>query len=539
MHVKDFVTNYNAWKQNESVFIEASTGMGKTTFVLEQLVKDAKKEGKEVLFLSNRHLLKEQVKHAVAKQQGIPDVDAEWLESVDEFDGITVMSYQKVQKLREANNATRYLNPMRYKYTVFDEAHYIVEDAMFNPHILYLLQYIRETTNVKIFMSATLEEVKEYLIGSGILGKIIPHTNVRVDNVTQTEMLDGVVFRCVGVPRFIWKYSLPQKRRKLDVRYFENFSQIVDLINMSEEKWLIFVSNKKYVDEWKREIKKDVDVIYADHKEKHIVDQIVMNERFEKQVLITTKLLDNGINFKDPRLCNIVIDTVSRVEFIQMLGRKRILGDETLHTFIPKKNLKYFSSFYNMSVRKMIEKTSGNNTSEDLLKECFEEYSSYEMIRRFYIVQDGSLMLNPAGAYKLKLLAKFLCEMQKALLCDEWAFVKEQLSWIDMQDSFVVSNMLPDFRKEKMREDIKKYLEERTGKWMDKSEQCIFRRNISELFWNIGLCEKKGNRVPGKLIIEKMLKAEFPCYKLEVKKSSRKGEVSLWRIVVNGDDLGY
>ena len=537
MYLENFIADYQAWQGGESIFIEAPTGMGKTSFVLDQLVADAMNNRQEVLFLSNRYLLKEQIKHSVAKRQGIPIEDNNWLEEIEEFEGITVISYQKVQVLMEMDNAERYLNRERYKFTVFDEIHYILEDSIFNPHIYYLLQFIQKAHSIKVFMSATLEETKNYLLNTEILGKIIPYSNVRLNEFVEREQLDGYIYQCLGRQKYIWKYSIPKQRRKLIVKYFKDFHQIVELINRSEEKWLIFVSNKASVGSWKSAIRKSVDVIYADNKEKELVDQIVKYERFEKQVLITTKLLDNGVNFKDQQLCNIVIDTISRVEFLQMLGRKRILEDETANLFIPKKSLKYFSGYFNLSIRKSLDLVNAGRTSEDLMKECFADSTVYEMTRRFYVLRDGILMLNPAGAYKLSLIAKFLCDMQEAMQEDEWAFIKEQLKWLDMQEDFSEENLLPDVIKEKVYAEVNEYLKRSAGVWMDKKRQNEFRQELGKLFCEAGLYEKRGNRAPGKQVIEKIIKTEFPRYDLEVKKASRKGEISLWRVEVKKDVL--
>ena len=538
MYLENFIATYRAWQGGESIFIEAPTGMGKTTFVLNQLVSDAMNDQMEVLFLTNRYLLKEQIKHLVAKRQGIPIEDNNWLEEIEEFEGITVISYQKVQMLMEMDNAERYLNRERYKFTVFDEIHYILEDSIFNPRIYYLLQFIQKAHSIKVFMSATLEETKDYLLNTEILGKVIPYSNVRLNEFVEREQLDGYIYQCLGRQKYIWKYFIPKQRRKLSVKYFKDFHQIVELINRSEEKWLIFVSNKASVGSWKSAIRKSVDVIYADDKEKELVDQIVKYERFEKQVLITTKLLDNGVNFKDRQLCNIVIDTISRVEFLQMLGRKRIQGDDSVKLYIPKKSRKYFSGYYNLSVLKSLEFVNTGKTSEDLMKECFADSTVYEVARRFYIVRNGTLTVNPAGVYKLKLIEKFLLDMQVAMQIDEWAFIKEQLKWLDMQEDFSEKNMLPDFSKEKVYETVNELLKSSVGEWMDKDRQDMFRKKLGELVCRIGLYEKRGNRIPGKQVIEKILRTEFPCYELEVKKASRKGEVSLWRIVVKKDVLG-
>ena len=223
MHLENFIKNFRSWQGVDSIFIEAPTGMGKTTFVLNQLVENAMNKQQEVLFLSNRYLLKEQIKHSVAKKQGIPVEDNNWLEEIGEFEGITILSYQKIQTLMEVNNAGRYLDIKRYKYTVFDEIHYILEDSIFNPYIFYLLQFIQKCPNTKVFMSATLAETKDYLIDSGILGKVIPYSNVRLNAMVERELVESYIFRITGYEKYIWHYTIPKQKRKIEVKYFSDF----------------------------------------------------------------------------------------------------------------------------------------------------------------------------------------------------------------------------------------------------------------------------------------------------------------------------
>lgn len=104
---------YKQWNGGDSVFISAPTGVGKTTFVLQQLVPEAKSRGKEVLFLSNRTVLRDQIKNIVARQQGIPE-DTEFLKDIEEFDGITLASYQKIQAIQEQSCMNPYEDAERY-----------------------------------------------------------------------------------------------------------------------------------------------------------------------------------------------------------------------------------------------------------------------------------------------------------------------------------------------------------------------------------------------------------------------------------------
>ena len=53
------------------------------------------------------------------------------------------------------------------------------------------------------------------------------------------------------------------------------------------------------------------------------------------QILVTTAVIDNGINLCDVSLKHIVLLTIDHVQFIQQLGRKRMNDGETLHVWVP------------------------------------------------------------------------------------------------------------------------------------------------------------------------------------------------------------
>ena len=68
------------------------------------------------------------------------------------------------------------------------------------------------------------------------------------------------------------------------------------------------------------------------------LENIIKKEQFEQRVVIATKVLDNGVNIKDPQLKHIVIDAYEKTEFLQMLGRKRWINEED-HAFLYIKNI--------------------------------------------------------------------------------------------------------------------------------------------------------------------------------------------------------
>ena len=149
--------------------------------------------------------------------------------------------------------------------------------------------------------------------------------------------------RVYGQWKRVWEYCFPTSKKNIEVKYFDEYSQIAEVMNQSKSKWLIFVSNKASVKIWTDTLQIPFDVIHAEERKQEVVEEIIREEKFEKQALITTKLLDNGVNFKDEQLQNLVIDTVSETEFVQMLGRKRFRQeDESIRLYIPRKSVRYF-----------------------------------------------------------------------------------------------------------------------------------------------------------------------------------------------------
>lgn len=156
---------YKAWRVPDEVYIQTPTGSGKTTFILETLSAFALSEGREILLLVNRKILKKQIKNELAEQHGMDGLEDEEIEKIKDFAGITVMSYQEVQEQLKSNQFFFTLfGERRFFYIVFDEVHYLLQDAQFNRDIAYMLAAISQITHaVKIFMSATMEDVQPFL----------------------------------------------------------------------------------------------------------------------------------------------------------------------------------------------------------------------------------------------------------------------------------------------------------------------------------------------------------------------------------------
>jgi superfamily II DNA or RNA helicase len=305
--------DYKNWTNGAVIRIEAQTGTGKTAFIKTKLLEHAINNGKRILYICNRINLKRQMKIDVARKQNIEMNYNEFdvLDSLEEIGNITITSYQKIQyyllnerhQLNYKDVYTKYLN---FDYIVLDEAHYIVQDASFaNETVFFYRDYLKQCNKncITILVSATMDYMKEPLL-----------EEIYADS-----------------ERKIYNYTTGIDYSYINAYYFNKYEDIITTINNdnSGNKWLIFINNLNKAKEINGKIKGSKFICseynqYASQMDKDELDNIIINNRFECKCLIATKVIDNGININDSLLTNIVIIALDKVDFIQMLGRKRI-----------------------------------------------------------------------------------------------------------------------------------------------------------------------------------------------------------------------
>lgn len=527
--------DFKLWEGGE-VFIEAQTGTGKTTFVLDVLVPYAMERRKEVLFLSNRFLLKEQIKAKVAKKQSFPMEQYELIEDAEEFDGISVMTYQKLQKICQYSNVLLFAEEIkkRYYYVVFDESHYILQDSTFNPEILYLLQFVKVYTGTEIFLSATMDELPEFLMdwkyGENIgFGNCLNFPDLAKYEIRRISSI------ATGFPQWIWRYKFPENKCNCEVRIFGDFEELMPIINQkNEEKWLIFMGNKSKMAEYKKLIKVPCDLLTADNAKsdetKELIEEIRLQERFPKKILLTTKILDNGINIKDRQVKNIVIDTDCKTEFLQMFGRKRILDkNDKFRLFIPQKSSSYFSGLLKLRVEPALNFLKSEHTTSELLRYIHDK-EMWKMISNFYTEYRGKLVCNPAGKFKLETEKRFYERMLDEMKNDLWAFAKEQMNWLHMGEDFSEEMSITYQNYKRYICEISDFIKKYEGVKVGKSEQEKFRELLAKKLEMRGISIVKKGRTPGKSVINSFLESEGIEYRIRSNKISKKGEETFWII---------
>lgn len=357
------------------VLIQAPTGSGKNQFVLKTLLPIVEKQGGRVLLLTNRIALTLQQRREADKENGFPPYSQKVYEQCYISGNLDIIDYQEALKYLDdpQNNTINIVNTV-----VFDEVHYFLDDAPFNSSTSAALQRLikRFFMCKRIYMSATPEEVEpviafeEYraalnicafnnlmIIGNTSKKKIINTDLIKRNvprlpkdaNVYYYDVADFVAYvkslgPCHPLPDYwvLKKYVVRGNFDYLNLHFFYDWETIISAAktpkDSNEDKWLIFVQEKAQGEEIKESIGKDAVFINAkrDKKEGEVFQNIVEVKRFDKKVLVSTSVLYNGVSIEDASLKHIVVDSVDRVQVIQMLGRKRFLNDEdkTINLFI-------------------------------------------------------------------------------------------------------------------------------------------------------------------------------------------------------------
>lgn len=291
--------SYKNWVNTKIIF-DGGTGSGKTYFIINILGVYAKKNKKKMLYLCNRAELKEQI-IADAKKAHVDDV-------------MYVTTYQAIQNRLRGGEIIPH-----YDYVIADECHYFTNDALFNEYTDKSYRYVMtQEQSVVIYISATAKVFFKWLRKRNLVAEdhyfLIPKSYdyvnkvyfydkklliPKVDQILQTEKESKIIIFCNSTTRMLELYKT----------YGENAN---------------YVASKSA-----KNVKEicDEHCIY-EHKDGTVT--------FDKRILVTTKVIDNGVNIKDKNVKHIFSEILDVDSTIQALGRKRKISDDDSCTFYLK-----------------------------------------------------------------------------------------------------------------------------------------------------------------------------------------------------------
>lgn len=346
------------WGPLQPVFISAQTGQGKNYFIENELIPYVRKLNEDsntqhrVLILSNRLALRQQIKNHLKRGRSIDcDIDGEEYKIYPYKEYADVMTYQSLLRRKEDLEGMQKSPSSSYLYVICDEAHFFTSDAMFNPHTSEILSAIvRIFQNaVRVYMSATPYECLRYII----------------EYEREYCLLKSNYDQAKDKSRPMVFYHFQRSYSYLDVKVYskidELYRTIVESVNKKKEKWLIFIDDKekgkavadKLLEREKayaelhsgclvlnggtEESAKGILAVDTKSKTNETYMEIVRNEALVNgiYVLITTSVLDNGINLKN--IDNIVVSDMSKVKCLQMVGRARVSSADDRKTLYIKR----------------------------------------------------------------------------------------------------------------------------------------------------------------------------------------------------------
>ena len=378
---------YLNWKPGIPYVLSSQTGRGKTTFVMTQLLKHAAAQDKYVLYICNRKSLYSQVEQIISDMtQELKDV---FSLTEEESGHLSIQTYQHYE--------TCMINPFYFSkvlYVIFDEAHYFLEDASFNSETNLWAEWIKtfyatpvnSETPICVFMTATPEPLLCFLAAIHGEKRFSPDAffGKLWDAYGRLYYIESEVQRAKRDFGSTWKEDIEIERPAVveypreindtdvygngktfikdalhlvnnnieeindgpdydyaEVYYFREFNELINAICQNDAKWLIFINNSvkgQKIDQKLNALGIETVFVASSLKNESAarkqLKQLESKQSFSCKVLITTSVLDCGINILDDAVQNIVIFEAEKTTFLQMFGRVRIRGDRKIRLFI-------------------------------------------------------------------------------------------------------------------------------------------------------------------------------------------------------------
>mgnify|MGYP005912129819 CR=1 FL=1 len=404
------------WTPNVPVIISAQTGHGKNFFIQNTIVPKILKhnrqnnDNQQILILSNRIALNHQNKIELAKiidkysnynysyENKLNKLTDEQLNDFFDFGSIKISSYQQLLSNNLLNND--------YAFVIIDECHFFTQDSLFNADTSKILDDIinKCKNSIRIYMSATLDDILPV-----ILKKDTPKYFRYSPYEIKSEFTYNSYYQKILSTNFIPKETLPffYKVNKQSIQFKQDleFTYAVFYDNQNEEvypyssqnaiiyylesnydyikinqlpydrnaliekistnhsqksKWIIFVKTKKEGISLKENLsKKDISVEFISSESKNLSNtayqQIIKKCKFDVEVLISTAVIDNGVNIKDKDIKNIAISVFDYTSFIQMLGRIRPDKGQKINLYLFDFPIKKIEQDINKNYNDLIE----------------------------------------------------------------------------------------------------------------------------------------------------------------------------------------
>lgn len=435
--------SYKEW-ENTRIILEGGTGTGKTYFIINILGVYAQETGKSILYLCNRSGLKNQTYDEI-KKLGLRNT-------------IYVTTYQSLQ-----SRITRKEEIKKYDYVIVDEAHYFKDDALFNEYTDLAQQFIEtQTDNVVVYISATC---RAYF-----------YKMIKDETVLQNHYF--IIPKSYDYVESVYFYEKKQLIPKVDyILENEQDSKIIIFCNSISRMLELY---KKYDDEASYLASKSAKKVSAICDERCIYEHDDGRVTFDKRILITTKVIDNGVNIKDTLVKHIFSEILDVDSAIQALGRKRKTSEDDTCTF-------YIKQYSGQAIQAMINSNEFQTNPVLLYQSDYnrfvEEYgANRERIRNnkiFYMAFDKQMDKNKLSVNKTR-LEKYLLDISTLNDMKELGYQEIMLKLLG--DELSSKSKILELQVEEKDEFIE-YMKSIEGKWLYADD----RKYLTKKFEAIGI----------------------------------------------------
>lgn len=294
-YISDIITtkDIDKWTPEKIVFIEAPTGRGKTHFIKHTLSEYDK--DKKILMLVNRTIIKKQSEKEIVKEQ---------------IGNVTITTYQSIANAILTKKIQKFDD---YDYIICDEAHHFCEESEFIYNTDITFNWVINQNGIKIFMTATAKLIKDYVKNQ--LKMEINHYYIK----NEYDFIDKLYFYQDDNVVKKLLFELPPDEKAI---YFTSAKKAYEMSELLKS-CAFYCSKNNYN--------------YYKYVDSEVIDYIEENERFEEQILCTTKVMDCGVNIKDKSIKHMIVDIADLSSTIQCIGRKRIKGNDKIIIYIKDK----------------------------------------------------------------------------------------------------------------------------------------------------------------------------------------------------------
>ncbi|WP_167957292.1 DEAD/DEAH box helicase family protein [Anaerosporobacter faecicola] len=278
-YVSDIVTCdiIKKLKTGQNYLIGSEMGSGKNFWTRNKLLPYAIENNKKVLLVVHRIAIKGQQNHYLQSYKE---------ECVKKFKGdiFEIQSYQSLEQMVK-NGRTSFIDD--YDYIICDEAHYFVKDSSMNPNTVYFYEYLNDNnTAVKVFLTGTYESFS-----------YLPWKN----KMTCLKQAD---------------YNHSNVKEIYCYQDKDLIKSVIEEKISKGQKVLMIVGDKKIGQEFKNKINAKTYFMTANKKDSSEFSKITENNTFESDLLISTSLICEGVEIKDPNIKTIVLDGIDDLELI-------------------------------------------------------------------------------------------------------------------------------------------------------------------------------------------------------------------------------